>query len=95
MVVRLCFFGFSFPVILFGASFLFFLSSFRLHALAGSIASDAHHRGPLEPAGVEGHAADDIEVIPGRGRERQIGTPVAAIHDGKRRRGVRAVQLLW
>jgi hypothetical protein len=45
---------------------IFSLLSFQLPA-ARSQASDAHHRGPLEPAGVEGYAADDVEIIPGQG----------------------------
>jgi hypothetical protein len=69
MVVRLCFFGFSFPVTPFVFCHLFSsLPSFRLHA------SDAHHRGPLEPAGVEGHAMDDVEIIPGKGEIENVGS---------------------
>jgi hypothetical protein len=37
-------------------------SSFTLHR---TLASDADPRRPLEPAGVEGHAADEVEVVPG------------------------------
>jgi hypothetical protein len=62
------------------------LPSFRLHA------SDAHHRGPLEPAGVEGHAADDVEIIPGKGKSRtsDLGTPVAANHCTRHGNGERS-----
>jgi hypothetical protein len=44
-----------------GASFLFLASP----CTGRTLASDADHRRPLEPAaGVEGHAADEVEVVP-------------------------------
>jgi hypothetical protein len=68
----------------------FFLSSLSSFTLHRTLASDADHRRPLKPAaGFEGHAADEVEVVPSQGRSQQsthgrlakFSTPAAVSHE--------------
>jgi len=82
-----------------GIFFFASLSSFTLHR---TLASDADHRRPLEPAGVEGDAVDEVEVVPvwqqGRSQSTHVRLAIQNAGSGKprkltRRRNLRAVRV--